>query len=140
MMTLFCLGLWHCAKGIWHMTDARPGAIRGARFCFQADFHFRLLERDRISMTFADILAAIPQAYTLYAALLILSCKIVTIFIRPPAATSHWAPLFTLVTTIGLNVGWATNRLQVGRTGIMVPRGQVPAAKAAIAAGVSTTP
>lgn len=87
------------------------------------------------------ILNAIPAQFALPAALLVIACKLVTVFVRPPAATSVWAIPFQIVTMIGLNIGWAANRLQVGKTGVMVPREEAPAAKAAIdAAGVPRVP
>ncbi|GAJ29087.1 hypothetical protein [Acidomonas methanolica] len=88
-------------------------------------------------MDISTLLAAIPAQFTLYPALLIIACKIVTIFVRPPASTSRWAKIFALVNMLALNIGWATNRLQIDRTGIMVPREQAAAAHAALrSAGV----
>ncbi|AQS87696.1 hypothetical protein AA101099_2638 [Neoasaia chiangmaiensis NBRC 101099] len=88
-------------------------------------------------MDLSTILAGIPARYELYAALLIIACKVVTIFVRPPDATSRYAPLFRIVSLLAMNIGWAANRLQVGQTGIMVPRVQSEQAKSAVAnAGV----
>ncbi|AOX20898.1 hypothetical protein [Kozakia baliensis] len=89
-------------------------------------------------MNFSDFLAEIPARYELFIALLVIACKVVTIFVRPPAATSKWAPVFQIVSIIALNIGWATNRLQVGKTGLMVPRAQADQARSVVhQAGIS---
>jgi|GEM_PF-5754922 len=86
-------------------------------------------------------MAAIPQGYEIYAVCIIIFCKLLTVFIRPPAPTSHWAPVFQIITTIALNIGWASNRLQIGKTGIMVARDKAAEAKqAVIAAGLTPAP
>lgn len=85
----------------------------------------------------SSLLAMVPAKYALPVALFIIVCKLVTVFVRPPASDSVWAKPFQVVTMIALNIGWAANRLQVGKTGIMVPRETATDAKAAIAsAGV----
>lgn len=87
------------------------------------------------------LLAALPAQYTLCTALLVIGCKVMTIFIRPPATTSPWAVPYEIISAIALNIGWAANRLQVGRTGIMVPRNDTEAAKATLSAsGVKVIP
>ena len=80
------------------------------------------------------LLAALPAQYTLCTALLVIGCKVVTVFVRPPAKSSSWAVPYEIISTIALNIGWAANRLQVGRTGIMVARNDAETAKTALTA------
>lgn len=79
-------------------------------------------------MDLSMLLACLPSDYGLYAALLIVICKVITSAVQPPGAGSRWARPYQLINMMALNIGWATNRLQVGRTGIMVPRDQRKAA------------
>lgn len=83
------------------------------------------------------LLGLVPEKYAMYVSAIIIACKLVTVFVRPPQETSKWAPIFKVVSTIGLNVGWAANRLQVGRTGVMTKRENAEAVKAAIPAIVA---
>lgn len=84
-------------------------------------------------MDFSTLLSAVPATYDLYVALFIILCKLVTVFVKPPASTSKVAWLYQIVSLIGLNVGWAANRLQVGKTGVMVARTDADEAKTALA-------
>lgn len=79
------------------------------------------------------LLNSIPENWALSVALFVIACKIVTVFVRPPAAGSRWVPVYQLVTLIALNIGWAANRLQIGRTGVMVARSDATAAKEVLA-------
>jgi len=83
--------------------------------------------------TLSALLSALPDTYALYASLFVIACKAVTVFVKPPASTSKVAWLYQIVSLIGLNVGWAANRLQVGKTGVMVARTDADEAKAALA-------
>lgn len=65
-------------------------------------------------MDFSTILGFVPESCALYVALFIIACKILTVFIRPPATGSRWVTAYQLVSLIALNVGWATNRLTAG--------------------------
>lgn len=88
-------------------------------------------------MDLSSLLAYVPAQYALPIAALIIGCKLLTVYVQPPADTSRWAPVYRVVNLIALNIGWATNRLQVGLTGVVVARTDAPAAKAAIeAAGI----
>jgi len=84
-------------------------------------------------ITLAALLNAVPARFVLPVALFVIACKAVTVFVRPPPATSKWAKPFQIVSMIALNVGWAANRLQVGKTGIMVARDQAEDAKSVLA-------
>lgn len=83
-------------------------------------------------MDMTPFLAAIPSTYGIYAAIVIIFCKIFTIIIVVPAPTSRWAKPYAVINAIALNIGWAANRLQVGRAGIMVQAHQISAAHAAL--------
>lgn len=63
-------------------------------------------------MNISDFLTAIPANYELYAALFIIACKIVTVLVPPPSATSKFLPVFRVISMLALNIGWATNRIQ----------------------------
>lgn len=92
-------------------------------------------------MSFSDLLGLVPAQYALPIALLIILSKVVTVYIQPPADTSRWASVYRVINLVALNIGWATNRLQVGLTGITVARADAPSAKAAIeAAGIALQP
>ncbi len=82
---------------------------------------------------YSTLLNALPAQYELCVAIFIILCKLVTVFVKPPAATSKLAWLYQIVSLVGLNVGWAANRLQVGKTGVMVARSDAGEAKAALA-------
>lgn len=89
-------------------------------------------------MDLSSLLAYVPAQYALPIAALIIGCKLLTVYVQPPADTSRWAPVYRVINLIALNIGWATNRLQVGLTGVVVARTDAPAAKAAIeAAGIA---
>ncbi|MFT8423140.1 MAG: hypothetical protein ABF665_16795 [Gluconacetobacter sp.] len=89
-------------------------------------------------MDLSSLLAYVPAQYALPIAALIIGCKLLTVYVQPPADTSRWAPVYRAINLIALNIGWATNRLQVGLTGVVVARTDAPAAKAAIeAAGIA---
>ncbi|CAI9119526.1 hypothetical protein [Brytella acorum] len=79
------------------------------------------------------LLAALPERYTLAAALLVIACKIVTVFVQPPPASSRWARVYEIVSAVALNIGWAANRLTPGVTGVSVPREEADKAKAVLA-------
>ena len=68
-------------------------------------------------MDFSDLLNSLPAAWWPYAALLIIACNLVTVFIKPPAAGSRWVLPYRLISTLALNIGWATNHLKPGHTG-----------------------
>ncbi|MFW7268847.1 hypothetical protein ACMAUO_12865 [Gluconacetobacter sp. Hr-1-5] len=85
-------------------------------------------------MDLSSLLAYVPEQYALLIAALIIGCKLLTVYVQPPADTSRWAPFYRVVNLVALNIGWATNRLQVGLTGVVVARADAPAAKAAIEA------
>lgn len=82
---------------------------------------------------YTTLLNALPDKYALCVSAFIILCKLVTVFVKPPAATSKLAWLYQIVSLIGLNVGWAANRLQIGKTGLMLARSDVDQAKAALA-------
>ncbi|MFT8482729.1 MAG: hypothetical protein ABF689_06930 [Gluconobacter cerinus] len=78
---------------------------------------------------YSTLLNALPEKYALCVSAFIILCKLVTVFVKPPAATSKLAWLYQIVSLIGLNVGWAANRLQVDKTGVMVKRSDADQAK-----------
>ncbi|WP_418610648.1 hypothetical protein [Gluconobacter cerinus] len=65
----------------------------------------------------SGLLADIPARYELWVALLIIGCKLITVFLPPPQNTSRFGGIYRVITLLGLNFGWATNRLerQVGK-------------------------
>ena len=67
-------------------------------------------------MDINSILDTLPAAWALPAALLIVACNLVTVFVRPPAAGSLWVMPYRLVSTIALNIGWAANHIKPGQT------------------------
>ncbi|GBD55724.1 hypothetical protein [Gluconobacter wancherniae] len=77
-------------------------------------------------MDLSGFLNEIPARYELWVALFIIACKLITVFVRPPKDSSCLAAAFQFVSLIGLNVGWAANRLEAGRTR-SVPPGKIPA-------------
>jgi hypothetical protein len=60
----------------------------------------------------SGLLADIPARYELWMALLIIGCKLVTVFLPPPQNTSRFNGIYRLVALLGLNIGWAANRLE----------------------------
>ncbi|GCE79530.1 hypothetical protein MSKU3_1005 [Komagataeibacter oboediens] len=57
--------------------------------------------------------------------------------IPPPHAGSKWAVAYQVMTTIGLNIGWAENHFKPSQTAVRVAVEDKPAAKAAVtAAGI----
>ncbi|MBY4639598.1 hypothetical protein K6L44_06230 [Gluconacetobacter entanii] len=87
-----------------------------------------------IGAIFALLLTEVPEQYTLYVALFIIACGAVTALVPPPNAGSKWAVAYQLITTIGLNIGWAENHFKPGQSGVRVPLPDKPAAKQAVAA------
>lgn len=74
---------------------------------------------------------------SLACALIVIACKIVTAAVPPPAATSRWAILYNAVSLVALNIGWAVNRIQPGKTAVMTTREDASALKAAaVASGI----
>lgn len=65
----------------------------------------------------------------MYAAGVVIGCKVITIAFPPPQADSRLAPIYRLISKIALNIGWAVNRVQPGLTGVMVDRAAVPEVK-----------
>lgn len=59
-------------------------------------------------------LNTLPDGISTTVAMLIIACKLVTVVVRPPASGSCWQWPYRVVSTIALNIGWATNRLQAG--------------------------
>ncbi|KON65740.1 hypothetical protein KOEU_04270 [Komagataeibacter europaeus] len=79
------------------------------------------------------VLDAVPAQYTLYAAVFVLACSAVSALVPPPHAGSRWAVAYQVITTIGLNIGWAENHFKPGQSGVRVPLVDKPAAKHAVA-------
>ncbi|MBA5726423.1 hypothetical protein [Bombella mellum] len=67
-------------------------------------------------MNFSDLLTALPGSVQGYAALLIVVCNLVTVFIRPPAAGSRWVLPYRVISAVALNIGWAANHVRPGQT------------------------
>lgn len=67
-------------------------------------------------MDFTSLLAALPDSVQGYAALIIILCNLVTVFIRPPASGSRWVQPYKLVSALALNIGWATNHIRPGHS------------------------
>ncbi|MGY6770147.1 hypothetical protein [Komagataeibacter sp. NFXK3] len=85
----------------------------------------------------ALLLTEVPEQYALYAAIFVFACSAATAIIPPPHAGSRWAVAYQLMTTIGLNIGWAENHFKPGQSGVRVPLADKPAAKQAVtAAGI----
>ncbi|WP_019091822.1 hypothetical protein [Komagataeibacter europaeus] len=82
----------------------------------------------------ALLLTEVPTQYDLYVALFIIVCGAATAMIPPPHAGSKWVWAYQLMTTIGLNIGWAENRLKPGVSALRVSRDDKPAAKEAVQA------
>lgn len=81
----------------------------------------------------AVMLEYVPAQYDLYVALFIIACGAAAAMIPPPHAGSKWAVAYQLMTTIGLNIGWAENHFKPGQSGVRVPLADKPAAKQAVA-------
>ncbi|WP_112210003.1 hypothetical protein [Komagataeibacter rhaeticus] len=85
----------------------------------------------------ALLLTEVPAQYTLYVALFIIACGAVTAVVPPPHAGGGWAVAWQVITTIGLNIGWAENHFKPGQSGVRVPLADKPAARQALgAAGI----
>ena len=82
----------------------------------------------------ALLLTEVPEQYALYAAIFVFACSAAAAIIPPPHAGSRWAVAYQLMTTIGLNIGWAENHFKPGQSGVRVPVADKPAAKAVVAA------
>ncbi|MBV1829736.1 hypothetical protein HNW77_01305 [Komagataeibacter sp. AV436] len=80
------------------------------------------------------LLNSVPAQYTLYAALFVLVCSAISALVPPPHAGSRWVMAYQIMTTIGLNIGWAENHFKPGQSGVRVPLAEKPAAKQAVAA------
>ncbi|WP_075595579.1 hypothetical protein [Novacetimonas hansenii] len=81
----------------------------------------------------ALLLTEVPEQYALYAAIFVFACSAVTAIIPPPHTGSRWAVAYQILTTIGLNVGWAENHFKPGQSGVRVSVADKPAAKRAVA-------
>lgn len=84
-----------------------------------------------------DVTQFLPTRWQPYVPLVVLaivvSCKLVTVAVPPPAATSRWAGLYGVISRVALNLGYAVNAFQPGRSAVMVPtdvRGDVRTAVA----------
>ncbi|MCE2563674.1 hypothetical protein [Komagataeibacter sp. FNDCF1] len=80
------------------------------------------------------LLTEVPEQYALYVALFIIVCAAATALVPPPHTGSRWAVAYQVMTTIGLNIGWAENHFKPGQSGVRVPVADKPAAKAAVSA------
>ncbi|MBV1833096.1 hypothetical protein [Novacetimonas pomaceti] len=87
-----------------------------------------------LGAAFAGMLEFVPEQYAFYVALFILACGAAAAMIPPPHAGSRWAVAYQVMTTIGLNIGWAENHFKPGQSGVRVPLTDKPAAKQAVAA------
>lgn len=67
-------------------------------------------------MDVSTLLTALPDNVQGYAALVIIICNLVTVFIKPPAAGSRWVLPYRLISTLALNIGWAKNHLKPGHS------------------------
>ncbi len=67
-------------------------------------------------MDVSTLLTALPDSVQGYAALVIIACNLVTVFIKPPAAGSRWVLPYRLISTLALNIGWAKNHLKPGHS------------------------
>ena len=68
-------------------------------------------------MDFSDLLTSLPNSWQGYAAFIIITCNLVTVCIRPPAAGSRWILPYRLISALALNIGWATNHIRPGHAG-----------------------
>lgn len=64
----------------------------------------------------SSLLNTLPDDIGAAIAMFIVACKLITVFVRPPASGSRWQLPYRAISTLALNVGWATNRLQAGHT------------------------
>lgn len=72
-------------------------------------------------MDATPVLDLLPGNIGLIAACLIILCKLVTVCVRPPDSGSRWRLPYRAISTIALNIGWATNRFQAGRGDSLKP-------------------
>ncbi|GCE89363.1 hypothetical protein MSKU15_0964 [Komagataeibacter diospyri] len=86
-----------------------------------------------LSAAVVFLLNEVPEQYTFYACVFVISCSVASALITPPHAGSRWVPAYQLITTIGLNIGWAENHFKPGQSGVRVPLVDKPAAKQAVA-------
>ncbi|MXV36792.1 MULTISPECIES: hypothetical protein [unclassified Saccharibacter] len=66
-------------------------------------------------MDITSFLDLLPNNIGLIVTGVIIACKLITISVRPPASNSRWELIYRAVSTVALNIGWATNRFQAGR-------------------------
>jgi hypothetical protein len=61
-------------------------------------------------------LSAIPGVgpYLIYLPILFAVCKLATVFVPPPPAGSRWIGFYNLISSIGLNRGYARNAVPAG--------------------------
>ncbi|NHN85819.1 hypothetical protein GOB93_14375 [Acetobacter musti] len=81
----------------------------------------------------AALLGTVPAQYAIYPAAVIILCNVLSASIQPPPPSSRWSLPYKAMTVLGMNIGWAVNRIQVGVTGVPVPRDHAQAAKAVLA-------
>lgn len=67
-------------------------------------------------MDITPFLNLLPDNIALIVAGLIIACKLVTVAVRPPSAGSRWQLPYRTISMAALNIGWATNRFQAGRS------------------------
>lgn len=67
-------------------------------------------------MDLDPLLDTLPAAWWPYAAAVIITCNLVTVFIRPPAAGSRWVLPYRVISAVALNIGWAANHVRPGQT------------------------
>ena len=80
------------------------------------------------------LLSEVPDQYTLPVAVFIIACGCITALVPPPHTGSRWEVAYQVMTTIGLNIGWAENHFKPGQSGVRVPLPDKPAAKQAVSA------
>lgn len=66
-------------------------------------------------MELDSFLSTIPAAWWPYAATAIVTCNLVTVFVRPPAAGSRWVLPYRCISALALNIGWAANHIKPGQ-------------------------
>ena len=89
-----------------------------------------------LAMDLSGFLNDIPARYELWVALFIITCKLLTVFVRPPKDGSPWAMPFQMISLLALNIGWAANRLQTGRSKNAMPGKSAKLTQPSDAAGV----
>ncbi|MCE2574397.1 hypothetical protein [Komagataeibacter sp. FNDCR2] len=87
-----------------------------------------------LGAVFTGLLAFVPEQYAFYVAMLIFACSALSAAVPPPSAQSRWVIAYQVITMIGLNIGWAENRLKPGVSALRVSREDKPAAKEAVQA------